>query len=658
MRKGGTRRTRVCSGSSGDPKRRVLWVLAFFSLCFAAILFRAFQLQVMDTGELKARAMRQHKRTVNVQSKRGDIYDRNFKELAVSIEVDSVYAQSSKIDSPREVARVIAPVLSMNRREIEKKIGSAANFVWLKRQVDLKDEERKLLSGIEGIGITKESRRYYPNRQLASNLIGFTGLDSNGLEGIELHYDEMLRGVSHKFIGEKDAKGRLMVFEDFDKTVPVEGMEVGLTIDKTIQYVAEKALRKAVEASGAKGGEVLVMNPMTGEVLAMANMPTFDPNDFSSSAPRHWRNRAVTDTFEPGSVLKLFLISAAIEENAVKPQDGFYCENGSYGVADRVFHDHEKYGWLTVSQIFKYSSNIGSAKIADRLGKNQLYRYLKAYGFGEKTGIDLPGESSGSVKPLKHWSDVTLATTAFGQGISVTGLQLVTALSAVANGGFLMKPYVVKSIRDSSGHVVSETNPMIVRRVVSEATASKMTNMLVGVTHEGGTGVQASFDEFEVAGKTGTAQKPDFKHGGYTKDAFIASFFGFVPARSPKLAILVAIDEPKGEHYGGAVAGPVFREIAEKSLSYMGVFRERPASRKIRFTEAKATRGATEPQNEEDFGPTEVPDFTGKTVRSVLRMAKGRSFDVNVMGSGKAVSQKPAPGRALPTKGPVVVFFQ
>jgi len=655
MRKTRARRTKA---SAADPGRRVQWVLVLFVLAFSAIFFKAFELQVLDTRALKAKAMRQHRRTVKVQSKRGDIFDRNFKELAVSIEVDSVYAQASKIDSPRDAAAKLAPILSMNRREIERKIRSAANFVWLKRQVDLKDDERKALASIEGVGISKESRRYYPNRQLASNLIGFTGLDDNGLEGIELHYDEMLRGGSHKFSGEKDARGRMMVFENFDKTVPTEGMEVGLTIDKTMQYVAEKALRRAVEESGAKGGEALVMNPMTGEVLALASMPTFDPNDFSSTTPRHWRNRAVTDTFEPGSVLKLFLISAAIEENAVKPYDGFYCENGSYSVADRTFHDHEKYGWLTVSQVLKYSSNIGAAKIAEKLGKNQLYRYLKAYGFGEKTGIDLPGESGGSLRQLKHWSDVTLATISFGQGVSVTGLQLVTAVSAVANGGFLMKPYVVKSIRDSDGHLVSETNPTIVRRVISENTARKMTNMLVSVTHEGGTGVQASFDEFEVAGKTGTAQKPDFKHGGYLKDAFVASFFGFVPARSPKLAILVAIDEPKGEHYGGSVAGPVFKEIAEKSLSYMGVFGEGPGASKFRVTEAKATKRSRAVSSDDDFGPTEVPDFTGKTVRAVLRMARGRSFDVSVKGSGKAISQRPAPGRALPTKGPVVVVFQ
>ncbi|MBI5586913.1 MAG: PASTA domain-containing protein [Deltaproteobacteria bacterium] len=637
---------------------RIYLVLGFFILFFSAILFRAFQLQVLDTKDLKSMAMRQHKRTVNVQSKRGDIYDRNSKELAVSIEVDSVYAQPGKIESPRSAAKALAPVLSMDRREIEKKIRSATNFVWLKRQVDLRDEERKAVAELEGVGIMKESRRYYPNRQLASNLIGFTGLDANGLEGIELHYDGMLKGASHKFVGDRDARGRMIVFEDFDKTVPVQGMEVELTIDKTIQYVAEKALRKAVEASGAKAAEVLVMNPTTGEVLAMASMPTFDPNDFSSTTPRHWRNRAVTDVFEPGSVFKLFLISAAIEENAVRPQDGFFCENGSYGVADRVFHDHDKYGWLTVAQIIKYSSNIGSAKIGDRLGKNRLYRYLKAYGFGDKTGIDLPGESAGSLRPLKNWSDVTLATISFGQGVSVTGLQLITALSAVANGGFLMKPYVVKSVRDANGKVVSETNPTIVRRVISEETARKMTDMLVSVTHEGGTGVKASLDEFEVAGKTGTAQKPDFKHGGYLKGAFVASFFGFVPARSPRLAILVAIDEPNGEHYGGTIAGPVFKEIAEKSLSYMGVFRERKGSTKVEFVEADAAKSTAKAGSDEEFGPAAVPDFTGKTVRSVLRMAKGRSFDVNVMGSGKAVSQKPAPGQNLPTKGPVVVFFQ
>lgn len=648
---------------------RILAVIGCFLALFAAVFFRAFQLQVLHGKELKRLAARQHRKVMNVQSKRGDIYDRNSKELAVSVEVDSVYVHAGRVDSPREAASALAPALSMDRREVERKIRSADGFTWIKRRVDLTKEQREAIDGIEGVGVAKESRRYYPNRQLASNLIGFTGLDENGLEGVERHYDEMLRGESRKFVSDKDARGSTMLFEDIDKTVPVKGMEVELTIDKTIQYVTEKELKKAVDDSGAKGGTAIVMDPRTGEVLAMASLPTFDPNDTGSYSPRQWRNRAITDTYEPGSIFKLFLISAALEENLVKPQDSIFCENGSYRVADRVFHDHESYGWLTVSQVMKYSSNIGSAKIGERLGRARLYRYLKAFGFGGKAGVDLPGEVSGSLRHYGSWSSVTLETVSFGQGVSATSLQLVSALSSIANGGFLMKPYVVKSIKDSSGRAVSETNPVVVRRVISEDTARKLTDMLITVTQEGGTGVKAAIEDFDVAGKTGTAQKPDFKHGGYEKGAFVASFFGFVPARGPRLAIIVAIDEPKGEHYGGAVAGPVFREIARQSLGYLGVFKDNPGMRPaIQLVSAKngvkAAAEADPVKKAGDEGPADterpmsVPDFRGKTIRAVVRMARSRAFDVDIQGSGKAVGQRPAPGQNIPEKGPVVVWFQ
>ncbi len=644
-----------------SPKYRLYLVLVIFSVLFLAILARAFELQVLKSENLKKMAMRQHRKTVSVQSRRGDIYDRNLKELAVSIEVDSVFVQPSKIESPRQAVKVLSAALSIDRSEIERKISSSPNFVWLKRQVDLKEEQRKALSAVSGVGIMKESRRFYPNKQLASNLVGFTGLDSNGLEGVELFYDSTLKGENRKFTGEKDAMGRLILFENIEQAAPSQGMVVELTIDKNIQYITEKALKKAVEASGAKGGTALVMDPLTGEILAMASLPTFDPNNFGKFEPRHWRNRVVTDLFEPGSTFKLFLVSAALEEGIIRPGDSFFCENGSYKVADRVFHDHEKYGWLTVSQIIKYSSNIGSAKVGEKLGRAELYRYLKAFGFGAKTGIDLPGEAAGSLRRPSAWSNVTLHTVSFGQGVSVTGVQLISALSAISNGGFLMKPYIVRSVKDQSGAIVTESNPFIVRRVISEQTAKKVTDMLVGVTKDGGTGLNAALDDFEVAGKTGTAQKPDLKNGGYMDGAFVASFFGFVPARSPRLSILVTIDEPRGEYYGGAVAAPVFKEIARQSLSYMGVFRQQSGLPKIELAKAEAGRFDEGPSEAAGGGenPAGVPDFTGKTVRAVLKMALERSIEVNVIGSGRAVSQRPAPGQSMPGgKGHVIVSFR
>lgn len=642
---------------------RIFAVLGFFVLFFAAIFLRAFDLQVFDGERLRKMARSQHIKTLNIQPKRGDIFDRNLKELAVSVEVDSIYARPANIANPRATALTLAPMLSMGSSEVEKRLRADKSFVWLKRQMELKDGDRARIMGIEGIGITKESRRYYPNRHLAANLIGFTGLDSTGLEGIELYYDSILKGIAKNVTGERDAMGRVMLYEDMEKKAPGRGMEVELTVDKTIQYIAENALKKAVESYKAKGATALVMNPHTGEVLAMANYPNFDPNDISGAGPRLWRNKTITDAFEPGSILKLFLISAALEENIVNPKNRIWCENGKYRVADRVFHDTKEHGWLTVEEVIKYSSNIGAAKIGEKLGIERLIKYLKAFGFGEKTGIDLPGEGRGSFGDYRRGSGVALCTISFGHGVSATNIQLVSALSAIANGGFLMKPYTVRSIKDPNGNTISENNPVIIRRVISKEAAAKMTDMLITVTHGGGTGGNAAIDGFQVAGKTGTAQKPDLKNGGYLEDGYISSFMGFVPARNPKLAILVTVDEPRGEHYGGAVAAPVFREIASEGLSYMGAFPDQPMPK---GTDAPLTVKAEgrKPSANEDVlveaapvGPR-VPDFTGKTVRAVLRMAQEKSIEVEIAGSGKAISQSPAPGRGIPTSARVKVFFR
>lgn len=648
--------------AKGDAylKLRLYVILGLFLAAFGAIIFRAVQLQIVKGPELKKMADRQHRKTLNLQSKRGDIYDRNLKELAVSIEVDSVFAQPDKIESPRATARALAPVIGVSSFELEKKLSGEGRFVWLKRQVDLKGKDRDMIRGLEGIGIIKEGRRFYPNRQLASNLIGFTGLDASGLEGVEKYYDTMLKGSSARLTGERDAMGRGLLYEDLDKTVPLRGMEVELTIDKSIQYIAEKSLKKAVDAYEAKGGTAIVMDPMTGEILAMATLPSFDPNDIRRYGSGSWRNRAIADVFEPGSTFKLFLIAAALEESIVKPENRFYCENGKYRVADRVFHDTKEYGWLTVTEILKYSSNIGTAKIGEELGSEQVYRYLKAFGFGSRNGIDLPGEAAGVLRHPKNWSKVSLHTISFGQGVSVTGLQMITALSSIANGGFLMQPYVVKSVKEPGGRPVAETHPVVVKRIISDDTAKKLTRMMVEATGKKSTGELAALPDFEVAGKTGTAQKPDFKKGGYARGDYIASFMGFVPADDPRLAILVTVDEPQGEYYGGKVAGPVFREIAEESLAYLGVFREGPGAMRVERALMHEDAAPLDGYAEELSGirPMAVPDFKGKSVRMVMRMSRERSFDVEVRGSGRAVSQSLPPGSSIPSKGPVIVEFR
>ncbi len=647
-------------------RTRLFLVAALIALLFAAIFGRAVDLQVIQGPELKRMAARQHTKTVSILPKRGEIFDRNLKELAVSMEVDSVYADPRKVASPGATARTLSKLIKADRADIERKLKTGASFVWLKRQVDLSEEERGIIVGIngigglDGIGMVKEGRRFYPNRTLAANLLGFTGLDANGLEGVELFYDNALKGTGRKMLGDKDAAGRVMLYEDAAKSADSTGMNVELTVDKAVQHITEKALKKAVEDSSAKGGTAVVMNPHTGEVLAMASYPTYDPNAFADYSQREWKNRAVTDTFEPGSILKTFLVAAALEENAVRGTEIFYCENGSYRVADRVFHDAERHGWLTVPQVIKVSSNICAAKIGERLGKARLHRYLSAFGFGEKTGIDLPGEGRGVLKNHKNWSAVSLHTLSFGQGISATSVQLVTALSAIANGGFLMKPYTVKAVRDSAGAIVFENNPTVRRRVVSRQTAARMTEMLVGVTAPGGTGTKAALADFEVAGKTATAQKPDLKEGGYLDKAFTAAFFGFVPARDPMMAAIVVLDEPQGDYHGGAVAAPAFREISSETLSYMGASPDRQGVkvRLVNYAPRNET-GKNSSQGDKDFDrPMTVPDFTGMTMRAALGAAQKEALEINAVGSGKAVSQIPKPGSPIPDDGAVTVRFQ
>ncbi len=675
------RAARKAKSGVGQIKGRLFFVTAVLLCLFAAILARAFHLQIIGSEAYKKRADDQHITSITVSSKRGDIYDRNSNELAVSVNVDSVYAKPAEIKSPGSAARKLSVLLGLDARKLESRLRSKRAFVWLKRQIDLTGESRERVLSIDGINLVKEPRRYYPNGSLASNLIGFTGVDSTGLEGLELYYDDVLRGSVRKVAGERDAKGRLLMFEDADKTAPIEGLRVELTIDKSIQYIAEKELKAAIDKSGSKGGMAIVMNPYTGEVIALANMPTFDPNNYRKFSPAQWRDKGVTDVSEPGSVLKSFLMAAAIEEGVVEPNDIIYCENGKYKVANRIIHDSRQHGWLSVAQILKYSSNIGSLKIGRKLGPERLYRYLRAFGFANKTGVDLPGEASGRLSHYSDWSKVTLETVSFGQGISTTGVQLVTALSAIANGGFLMRPYIVKSIMDPRGETIRETNPAIVRRVVSAETAKVVTDMLIAVTEPGGTGVLAASGSFSVAGKTGTAQKPDLVHGGYQKNGYIASFLGFVPARNPKLVIYVALDEPAGKHYhGGTVAGPVFAAIADQSLSYMGIFPDNPIDgpvaekAEIRFKLAsgagaglkvlKARGRTTGTQGRLRDGEARLshevtmPDFTGKSMRSVLRFANKANVEVEFRGGGRGYNQKPATGRVVSEHESIVVWFR
>ncbi|MDO8446076.1 MAG: penicillin-binding transpeptidase domain-containing protein [Deltaproteobacteria bacterium] len=547
---------------------RITTILVFFCLLAFVVAGRAFQLQVLKRDQLCKLAERQYKNKIPLVPKRGTIYSKGYEELAVTVEVDSVYAEPDEIEDPKFAAKRLAPILSVSRKKLEDHFSSSKSFVWLARKVSPSLIERVKSLDIQGIGFVKENRRFYPNAELASHVVGFSGIDGSGLGGIELAQDAQIKGKVEFVRAERDALGKRTLPKDFGFEDSLTGNSIVLTIDKTIQYTAEKELANAVKKSGAKGGTAIVMDPKTGEVLAMANYPQFNPNDLSSSPQIALKNKAIVDTYEPGSTFKVFLLAAALEEGVVKPGDKFNCENGSMEFAGKVIHDTHKHGTLTVREIMKVSSNIGSVKIAAKLGKERYHDYLTSFGFGSPTGIELKGEGSGILRSMKTWSKLELANISFGQGVSVTPLQLATAFSAIANGGYLMKPYLIKDILDKDGKVIKRNQPQIVKKIISGETASKVTEMLRDAVAEGGTGTAAALAGYDVAGKTGTSQKVSGGRG-YAGNKHVASFIGFVPARSPELVVLVAIDEPEGIQYGGVVAAPAFKAIAESSLRYL-----------------------------------------------------------------------------------------
>ena len=547
---------------------------AFVGLCFlvgfAILLFRFFDLQVLQAETMMQKARRQHEKTITLDSNRGAIVDRQGKPLALNLDVPSVYATPSSLDNPTRVARQLAQVLGVPRESLEKRLRAERDFVWIQRKIDDSQVERLNDLALPGVGVVVEARRFYPKGTLLAHVLGFAGMDSQGLEGLENGYDEHLRGQVRRVVLQRDALGRVIIPESQRKSQPLSGHAISLTIDEVIQYIAEQALEQTVRNTKARGGAVLVMAPKTGQMLAWALRPTFDPNHIHQASPERWRNRGVTDPYEPGSTLKVVLAAAALELNRVAPDTLLYAGDGEIPISGTVIHDHEKAGWVTFREAIQRSSNVAFVKMSWELGREQVYQFLRTFGFGEKTGIDLPGESIGILRRPDQWSQRTLPSLAIGQEIAVTPLQLLTAVSAVANEGWLMRPFLVREISDHQGRSVWEHVPHIRRRPISAETAKTVTDLLVNVVDRG-TGKRAAIPGYRVAGKTGTAQKVDPATGTYSSTKFVGSFVGFVPAEDPQLAILVMIDEPQGPAWGGVVAAPVFRKVAEQALRYLSV---------------------------------------------------------------------------------------
>ena len=687
-----------------DPARarwiriRMGLLCGFMGLGLGAIVSGAYRIQVEDGDQWLELAERQRQRRLHIQPKRGAIYDRNGAPLAESVEVPSVSMDAVEmlrgIEAKYVPMRVqhyaerIAAALDLPLEEVADKLKRHRRFAWLKRRIS-EDQVQKLRAlsdraqryPIAGLTIEGEGHRFYPNRELAGPLLGFVSPDGDGREGLELSLEHELKGHASEVHGLRDRGGRLLFSEGLEDEQALAGHNVYLTIDKGIQFTAERELAAAMTTYEAIGGALVVIDPATGEILAMASAPGFNPNDYSVADPDTRRNRAIADRFEPGSVMKVFTVASALAAKSLAPDASIYCEEGTMQVDNVTIHDTHVSKWLTVTQILGISSNIGAAKIALGLGEQRLYEGFRRFGFGDLTGVPFPGEAMGVLRPRgRPWVQVETAVAAYGQGIGVSTLQLAMGMAAVANNGRLLEPILVKRVSDGTGVTLSDATPHVRRDAIPPQVAQVMSEMLVAVTEGEGTGVEAAIPGFKVAGKTATAQKIDPATGKYTDTHYVASFTGFVPAEKPRLVIAVVLDDPiGGTHAGGSVAGPVFRRVGEMALRYLGVTPRGTVPMKLSELAERARTGdvaastyrvlvdgkAPEPSAlaPSGSGPTrageaKVPDFAGWPQREAVKTVLGLGLVPTVEGTGRLSKQQPPAGTVLPKGSTIKLVFE
>jgi cell division protein FtsI (penicillin-binding protein 3) len=548
---------------------RIIIVQVLMGLFIFLLGAKSFDIQIFKAKGLAEKAKNDYVKHITIKGERGQILDRSMNKLATSIDAVSITACPSKIKNPGKVARQLSTQLDMDRKKLQNTLSSKRMFAWVAQKISPDEADKIRRLRLNEIYFENDSKRFYPNRTLAAQVIGFTGSEDSGLEGLEFKYNAILEGRSLKIRVKRDGNGGILNL-DKKKRSELRGKSIVLTLDKKIQFLTEKTLERTVNDHRAKSGMALVMKPQTGEFLSIAHFPKFNPNNFKGIDREIFRNRAVTDAFEPGSAMKIFTAAAALEKGLV-PKSIFFCENGTYKIGTFTIHDTHPYDWLSINRIIKFSSNIGAAKIAATIGDKALYNHLAAFGFGEKTRIGCPGETSGSLIPHGEWSRIDAGAISFGQGISVSAIQLISGISAIANGGNLMKPLLIKKIISNNGEDVTLFRPEIIRRVVSTKTAQQVKQMMQLVVEEAGTGTKAAMDGYTVCGKTGTAQKALENRKGYSKHNYISVFGGFAPLDTPELAILVVVDEPRKQYYGGDVAAPAFKTIMAESFNYLNI---------------------------------------------------------------------------------------
>ena len=644
---------------SGNDNKRIEYTVRVL-LCIAVVLVgRLFFLQIIDKSDLQAKNLSQVQVDRKLQSPRGTIYDRNGRPLAMSVVTKSLYADPKMIkQSPSEVAELIAPYVTMSKEDIVKSLQEDTAFVWIDRMME--PEKSKAVAqliedkNLEGLNFVEESKRYYPNGNLAAQVLGFVGTDDKGLDGLEMVLDDELKGGVQQEIVATDNKGNAIFGSVLSKFLPDKGKSVTLTIDATIQFIAERALDKAMVDTGAKHASVIVMDPKTGEILAMANRPSYDPNNYNQSGEEAFKNIAVTNLYEPGSTFKPIIASAALAAGKWK-LDTVYNDKGAFAANGHIIRnwDGEGYGPVRLLDILKYSLNTGMAEIGTLTGADILSKYVRDYGFGSETGIELPGEGAGILYNPEDMSKLDVATMSIGQGIAVTPLQMVRAFGALANGGAMMKPHIIKSYSNSQGDVTSTTETSVVGQPVPAETVKTIVDILEKEVSEGG-GTKAMVEGYHFAGKTGTAQKLDTKHGGYLDGQYIASFIGFGPVEDPKFVVLVVIDDPqKGSYYGSQIVAPVFKDIVSQLVRYYQMSPSVKDGATVAAVPA-AKLPAVKPNGD---GSVVLPDFRGYTFGEVRDWLHTAGLYFKPDGTGKAISQEQLPGTVVSPGTPIVVQF-
>ena len=661
-----------------NPRLRwlVVWILAV--VWMAAVLARLSYLQLFCYSEYLAKAQHQQQRIFEISPKRGTIYDRKGRELAVSLPMDSVFGDPAEITDAGMVGNLLSRILNVPAEDLETKIREARTPVRLAKKLSPEIVQRIQGMNLKGVFFLKESRRVYPQRQLAAHVLGFTDVDEKGIGGIEYSFDKIIRGRPGKMMVMEDGKRR---WYDRREAAPDPGASVVLTLDETIQYIAEKELARAIEDTHAKAGTVVVQNPNNGELLALANWPTFDPNDAGAYPDDARMDRGVSAAYEPGSTFKVLTLTGAIENGVTSPDALVDCQMGRILVAGRLIHDWHPFGVLSVEKILVHSSDVGAIKVALKLGAPRFYETIRKFGIGQPTGIELPGENRGLLRPVENWSPSSIGSLAMGQEVSVTPIQIISAISAVANGGTLYPPRIVHEIQgDASGLQRPDATP---RQATDEKTAADMRAMMEDVVLEG-TGKPARLNGYTAAGKSGTAQKIDPATGRYSATQYNASFVGFAPVNEPAVTILVVLDSPVGAHHGGEVGGPVFKRIAEQVLAYLGVPHDlagpsdvetaknsQPRAPRIETRNGKAKTAlnattldqATSSEKQaqtvafdgQDAVP--VPNLAGRNVRAVMEECQRMGLVPSLIGSGVAVEQSPSAGLLVPPGSRVTVRF-